>query len=72
MFLGFFVKGPPLLDIIANTKQRGGLLLTTAGGNVAHKIFATWGVQGGRLQPLGVPPLPPKLKIDVKLPCKML
>ena len=29
IFLGFFVKGPPLLDIIANTKQRGGLLLTT-------------------------------------------
>ena len=29
IFLGFFVKGPPLLDVIANTKQRGGLLVTT-------------------------------------------
>ena len=29
IFLGFFVKGPPLLDVIANIKQRGGLLVTT-------------------------------------------
>ena len=29
IFFGFFVKGPPLLDVIANTKQRGGLLVTT-------------------------------------------
>ena len=29
IFFEFFVKGPPLLDVIANTKQRGGLLVTT-------------------------------------------
>ena len=29
IFCGFFVKGPPLLDVIDNTKQRGGLLVTT-------------------------------------------
>ena len=29
MFFGFFVKGPHLLGVIANTKQRGGLLVAT-------------------------------------------
>ena len=28
-FLDFLVKGPPLLDVITNIKQRGGLLVTT-------------------------------------------
>ena len=27
--IGFFVKGPHLLGVIANTNQRGGLLVTT-------------------------------------------
>ena len=29
MFFGFFIKGPHLLSVIANTKQRGGLLVAT-------------------------------------------
>jgi len=29
IFFGFLVKGPPLLDVITNIKQRGGLLVTT-------------------------------------------
>ena len=35
------------------------------GGNAARKIFAAGGVQGGAA-------VPPKLKIDVKLPCKSI
>ena len=31
IFFGFLVKGPPLLDVITNIKQRGGLLVTTIG-----------------------------------------
>lgn len=29
MFFGFFIKGPHLLGVIANTKQRGGFLVAT-------------------------------------------
>ena len=29
MFFEFFVKGPPLLSVIVDTKQRGGLLVAT-------------------------------------------
>lgn len=29
MFFEFFIKGPHFLSVIANTKQRGGLLVAT-------------------------------------------